>query len=64
MKKAKWLIATAAVLAMVVAAGCGGDKKAADNKGGSEYPPIDCGKSADALFVFSQSIAENPLMHR
>ena len=28
-KKAKWLIATAAVLAMVVAAGCGGDKKPA-----------------------------------
>ena len=36
MKKAKWLIATAAVLAMVVAAGCGGDKKAADNKGGNK----------------------------
>ena len=35
-KKAKWLIATAALLAMVVAAGCGGDKKAADTKGGSK----------------------------
>lgn len=35
-KKAKWLIATAAVLAMVVAAGCGGDKKAADNKAGGK----------------------------
>lgn len=30
MKKAKWLVAAATVLAMAVAVGCGGDKKAAD----------------------------------